>query len=151
MKRILIIEDDQAKLEKIKNFLRKEFPDIFNEVRMSFHSGFVELVDNYLKYDLILLDMSMQNYDISTDEAGGDPAPLAGKSILTQMYYRDIPNPVIVVTMYERFQDGTKLNDLHTSLLDEFSDNYKGYVIFSHIENRWMDELKILINNLLYD
>jgi len=149
MKHILLIEDDQYKLEKIKTFIENEYPELLVTVKTSFHSGFEEVVDNYNIYDLILLDMSMQNYDISSEEAGGDPAPLAGKSILTQMYFREIPTKVIVVTMYERFQDGTELKDLHSILLEEFPDNYKGYVYFSHLDNKWTNDLKIFINNLL--
>ena len=34
----------------------------------------------------MLLDMSMQTYDISEDEMGGEPEPLAGTKILSQMY-----------------------------------------------------------------
>jgi DNA-binding NarL/FixJ family response regulator len=149
MKKILLIEDDQYKLEKIKTFLETEYKGIGITVKTSFHSGFEEVVDNHHLYNLILLDMSMQHYDISTDEAGGDPAPLAGKSILTQMYLREINTKVVVVTMYERFQDGTKINDLHTNLSNEFPDNYKGYVFFSHIDNKWKNDLKSYINSIL--
>lgn len=149
MKRVLIIEDDKYKLDKIKSYIENEFSQLEINVKTSFHSGFEEVVDNYILYDLILLDMSMQIYDISSDEAGGDPAPLAGKSILTQMYLREIPTNVIVVTMYERFQDGTKIKDLHSTLLEEFPENYKGYVYFSHIDNKWMSDLKEYINKFI--
>lgn len=148
MKHILIIEDDQYKLEKVRSFLHQEFPEIGVTEKTSFHGGFEEVVDNYRKYDLVLLDMSMQNYDISTNEAGGDPAPLAGKSILTQMYFREIPTKVIVITMYERFQDGTQLKDLNSTLSEEFPDNYLGYIFFSHLDNKWINELKSIINEL---
>ena len=148
MKRILIIEDDQYKLEKIKKFIEEQYPRFDITVKTSFHSGFEEVVENSESYSLILLDMSMQNYDISSDEAGGDPAPLAGKSILTQMYFREIPTDVVVVTMYEHFQDGTKIKDLHSTLTEEFNENYKGYVFFSHLDNdKWMNDLKAYLNN----
>lgn len=148
MKRILFIEDDQYKLEKIKTYLEIEYKDIELVIRTSFHGGFEEIVENHDKYDLVLLDMSMQNYDISSYESGGDPAPLAGKSILTQMYLREIEKNVVVVTMYENFQDGTKIKDLNTSLKEEFPDNYKGYVFFSHMDNKWMNDLKQSIDRL---
>jgi DNA-binding NarL/FixJ family response regulator len=149
VKQILFIEDDQYKLEKIKSFMEKEFPDIKITIRTSFHGGFEEIVANHHNYNLVLLDMSMQNYDISQFEAGGDPAPLAGKSILTQMYLREITTNVVVVTMYEHFQDGTKIKDLNTSLIEEFPDNYKGYVFFSHMDNKWMSDLKSYVIKLL--
>ncbi|MCC6182607.1 MAG: hypothetical protein IT237_12315 [Bacteroidia bacterium] len=149
MKRILFIEDDQYKMEKIKAFLEEEFSDIELTIRTSFHGGFEEIDENHANYDLVLLDMSMQNYDISAHEAGGDPAPLAGKSILTQMYLREIETRVVVVTMYENFQDGTKIKDLNTSLKEEFPENYQGYVFFSHMDNKWMNDLKQFIEKLL--
>lgn len=149
MKKVLLIEDDQYKMEKIKSFIENDFPDIELIIKTSFHGGFEEIVDNYQYYDLVLLDMSMQNYEISSNEAGGDPAPLAGKSILTQMYLREIPTNVIVVTMYEHFQDGTKIKDLHSTLAEEFPDNYKGYVFFSHIENKWKIDIRKYLNKLL--
>src|SRR5947207_1904814 len=124
MKKILFIEDDQYKMEKIKSFIENDFKNIELVIRTSFHGGLEEIVDNYYIYDLVLLDMSMQNYEISSSESGGDPAPLAGKSILTQMYLREVPTKVIVVTMYEHFQDGTKIKDLNTTLSDEFPENY---------------------------
>src|SRR3990172_3676779 len=119
MKRILFIEDDQYKMEKIKSFLEEEYKYLELTIKTSFHGGFEEIVDNFQNYDLVLLDMSMQNYDITVNEAGGDPAPLAGKSILTQMFLREIPTLVVVVTMYENFSDGTKIKDLNTSLTEE--------------------------------
>lgn len=149
MKRILFIEDDQYKMEKIKDFLEEEFNNIEVVIRTSFHGGFEEIVENHEHYDLVLLDMSMQNYDISPDESGGDPAPLAGKSILTQMYLREIGTNVVVVTMYENFQDGTKIKDLNTSLKEEFPENYKGYVFFSHMDTKWMNDIKQFILKLL--
>ena len=149
MKNILLIEDDQYKMEKIKAFFDKEYQDIILTIRKSFHGGFEEIVENYGSYDLVLLDMSMQNYDISANEAGGDPAPLAGKSILTQMFLREITTKVVVVTMYERFQDGTKIKDLNTTLKEEFPDNYMGYIFFSHQDNKWMNDTRDFIKKLL--
>jgi CheY-like chemotaxis protein len=112
MKRILIVEDNEKKLEKLKVFLESEYPEISLEERTSYNSASKEIALNYENYDLILLDMSMQTYDISTEESGGEPEPLAGKNILKQMYLREIPNKVIVVTMYENYVDGTRIKQL---------------------------------------
>jgi DNA-binding LytR/AlgR family response regulator len=149
MKRILIVEDNQKKLEKIRNFLIEKFSDIELEEKMSYNSASREIVLNYNKYDLILLDMSMQTYDISDDESGGEPEPLAGKNILKQIYLRNIPTKVIVVTMYENFVDGTRINQLHQELISSFSDNYCGYIFFSHTNFEWATKLNELIKKTL--
>jgi CheY-like chemotaxis protein len=151
MKKILIVEDNHLKLEKLKNFLEDEFSEIEFEERTSYNSASKEIALNYDKYDLILLDMSMQTYDISNEESGGEPEPLAGKNILKQIYLRDIPTKVIVVTMYTNFVDGTKITQLHDELKNDYPDNYCGYIFFTHTNLEWASELKIAINKLQYD
>jgi DNA-binding NarL/FixJ family response regulator len=149
MKRILIVEDNHKKLEKIKYFLETEFSDIELIERTSYNSASKEIALNYGKYDLILLDMSMQTYDISNDESGGEPEPLAGKNILKQIYLRDIPTKVLVVTMYENFVDGTKIKQLDLEFNLEYPDNYCGFIFFSHTNFDWSLELKKSINKIL--
>lgn len=148
MKRILIVEDNHLKLEKIKSFLSSEFTSIELEEKTSYNSASKEIALNYKKYDLILLDMSMQTYDISTEESGGEPEPLAGKNILKQIYLREIPTKVLVVTMYENFIDGTKISQLDDELKHDYPDNYCGYIFFSHTNLEWATDLKNLINKL---
>lgn len=149
MKRILIVEDNQKKLEKLRFFLETEFNEIQFDERTSYNSASKEIALNYDNYDLILLDMSMQTYDISNEESGGEPEPLAGKNILQQIYLRDIPTKVLVVTMYENFVDGTKITQLDEELKFQYPDNYCGFIFFSHINFDWSINLKNLINKII--
>lgn len=143
--KVLIVEDHKHKEEELKLFLKETYEDVFCEVKTSYHSGLKEVVLNHLNYDLILLDMSMHNYDIAKNETGGDPIPLAGQLILDQMYNRGIDTKVIVVTMFETFAD-RKLEDLHNSLNSDFAEIYLGYVYFSPSEGNWKNNLKNMIN-----
>ncbi len=149
MKRILIVEDNEKKLEKIRSFLKTEYPGIDLEEKTSYNSASKEIALNYEAYDLILLDMSMQTYDVSNEESGGEPEPLAGKNILKQMYLRDIPTKVIVVTMYENYVDGTRIKQLDIELSNNFPENYIGYIFFSHNNFDWAENLKKSINKLI--
>ena len=151
MKQILIVEDNHLKLEKLKDLLAIEFNNIEVEERTSYNSALKEIALNYEKYDLILLDMSMQTYDISGEVSGGEPEPLAGKNILRQMYLREIPTKVLVVTMYENFVDGTKISKLNDELKNDYPDNYCGYIFFSHTNLEWATELKNQINKIEHD
>jgi DNA-binding NarL/FixJ family response regulator len=143
--KILFIEDHPYKLNQVLSFLKEFFPESTVEVRNSYNSGLRELVLNNTKYDLILLDISMPNYDISSEENGGEFIPLAGKLILKEMYLREIPTKVIVVTMHGNFEDGTKLSELDKTLKDEFSDNYVGHVYFTVVNSEWKGQLSTLI------
>lgn len=139
--KLLFIEDHPYKKGQVINFIMEQFSEAVIETRGSYISGLKELVLNYKAYDILLLDISMPNYDISPEESGGDFIPLAGKLILKEMYLREIPTKAIVVTMYENFVDGTPIFKLDEELKTEFSDNYLGYVHFSATNNKWKGAL----------
>lgn len=151
--KVLIIEDLQLKIDELSKFLKDRFDITDVTVRKSYNSGLEEVLFYYQQYNLILLDMSMQNYDISQSEPGGDPINLAGLNILDQMYYRNIPNKVIVVTMYGNFEEaGVTLHDLHIKLQNDFPENYLGNVFFNASDDSWKDGLyklmeKSILNN----
>ncbi len=147
--KILFIEDHPLKQAQINRFIKEKFVDCQIELKNSYISGLKELKDNYSKYNVLLLDISMPNYDISSEESGGDWMPLAGKKILKEMYLRDIPTKTIVVTMHGSFDDGTKITELDSVFKNEFSDNYIGYVFYSQINEDWKDKLCQLLNTLI--
>jgi CheY-like chemotaxis protein len=148
MSRILIIEDEQRKLDYLKEFLKMEFPDIEFEEKHSYNSALKEIVENHTKYSLLLLDMSMTTYDVSVEESGGVPEPLAGENILDAMFLNEIPTKVVVVTMYESFV-GKKLKAFDIELKENYPDNYLGFVFFSHKNTDWRIELKKYITSTL--
>jgi DNA-binding NarL/FixJ family response regulator len=147
--RILFIEDHPLKQAQINKYIKEVFVDCIIELKNSYISGLKELKNNYSNYDVLLLDISMPNYDISSEDSGGDWMPLAGKKILKEMYLRDIPTKTIVVTMHGSFDDGTKITELDSSFKNEFSDNYIGYVFYSQINEDWKDKLYQLLNTLI--
>jgi DNA-binding NarL/FixJ family response regulator len=146
--KILFIEDHPLKQAQINRFISEKFADCLIEVKNSYISGLKELKDNYCNYDVLLLDISMPNYDISPEDSGGDWMPFAGKKVLKEMYLRDIPTKAIVVTMHGSFDDGTKITELDSVLQNEFPDNYIGYVYYSQINEDWKDQLCQLLNTL---
>ena len=111
-KRLLIIEDNDSKLNHLRQFCEENLKDYEVEDRRSYNSALSEVVHNGNSYDLILLDVSMNTYDISPEVSDGEQEPLAGSNILRFMKLRKIKVPVIVVTMYESFVDGIKIDKL---------------------------------------
>ena len=146
---ILFIEDHPLKQDIISKHILGLEKKLTLVTRRSYISGLKELITNYENYDILLLDISMPNYDISSAEGGGDWMPLAGKKILKEMYLRDIRTKTIVITMHGSFDDGTKITELDNQLKNEFNENYVGYVYYSQINEDWKEKLSILINNSL--
>jgi len=143
---IIFIEDHPLKQAQINKYINEKFPEFSIVNKNSYISGLKELIENHDSYDLLLLDISMPNYDISSEDSGGDWMPLAGKKILKEMYLRDISTKAIVVTMHGSFDDGTKITELDKDLNIEFEDNYIGYVYYSQINTEWKAQLHELLN-----
>src|SRR6202011_5656769 len=78
----------------------------------SLRSGLVELQSEPL--DLIILDMTLPNFDQGLDEDGGVVHPLGGQEFLRRMKRRHIKVPVIVLTQFESFGVGTDSLDLRS-------------------------------------
>lgn len=143
---VIIIEDDGNKLSAIIELLKSHnISESELSHYSSFHSGMQALISH--SYDLLLLDMSMPAYDISPQESGGRPLPLAGRDILFMLRRRQITIPTIVVTQYEDF-DGMSLSELNNELICEFPAQYKGYVYYSTTQDNWKFDLSMLLNTL---
>ncbi len=144
--KVLLIEDTEHKKDLIVSFLEAEFPNIELELRKSYNSGLREIIKNQ-DYELILLDMSLPNYDISLGETGGDFESMAGKFLLQEMYRRDININVAIVTMYKNYTD----QEFNTGLRDSFK-NYLGVVYFNFNDpDSWKNELRNIFNTIQND
>jgi DNA-binding response OmpR family regulator len=143
---ILLIEDDEPKSERIKEFLSTLITNIEVIHKRSYQSGLRSLIAR--TPDLILLDMNLPNYDITAIEAGGKIMQFAGREFLRQMMRRDIKVPVIVITAFEFFGEGIDaltLEELDRELTEKYSENYLGYVYYHTILDDWKIKLPALI------
>lgn len=144
---ILIIEDDENKRQQLETFLRELLPNSSLVHKKSYNSGLREVL-NTTACDLVLLDMSMPTYDVGLDEDGGRPQHYAGRAILRQMNRRTIKIPVIVVTQYDVFGEGTERltrDQLDSQLSYEHSGIYMGTVYYNAAFDGWKTDLKDII------
>lgn len=146
--KILLVEDYEEKANNIRTFLNKEFPQFVITHCKSYNSAQEEIYEHGSEYAIILLDMSMSTYDLSTDASGGLPEPSAGQYLLEGMFLRQILTPVIVVTMYNVF--GRKqLEAFDIELKDNYPQNYRSYIYYSSQKNEWKNQLKNQIQNII--
>ena len=108
----------------------------------SYHSGMKALLQSH--FDLLLLDMTLPNFDDSGYDSGGRPLPMAGRDILFTMNRKKIKCRTVVITQYESF-DEMSLEDLDKGLKEKFSDIYAGYVQYNATQDGWKTMLKSLI------
>jgi len=102
-------------------------------------------------YDLLLLDMTMRNYDVTTEEEGGRPRNYAGRLLLLQMDRRDITVPAILITQFDTFIEGGKLvtlAQLDADLARQFPMMYNGAIYYDAAVEGWKRELREKIERL---
>lgn len=148
--RILLIEDDEDKTRKIIDFLLELYGNPIVVEAKSFSSGLRQAIKLTSELDVILLDMSMPNYDVTFEEpSGGTPEPFAGRALLAQMQLRDVRIPVIIVTMFDSFGENEmkiSLPQLKEDLKRRYSPPYLDTVYYDARQEGWRNELK---NSLL--
>ncbi|MCJ7996909.1 hypothetical protein J5N58_20810 [Rhizobium cremeum] len=147
--KILLIEDDDFKGERIGSFLVAELPDHHIERARSYKSGLRSLSSS--EFALVILDMTLPTYDIQPGADGGRPMKLGGRELLRQMKRRLLGYPVVVVTGFDTFGSGseaTTLSTLDEDLATEFGGIYRGSVYFNATSDEWRDHLRLAIKSI---
>ncbi|MCJ2007967.1 response regulator [Methylobacterium sp. J-092] len=144
--KILIVEDDEEKAHDLTRFIQENYISSEISIAKSFQSGLRAVFAGNI--DLILLDMTMRNYDRSVEEDGGRPHHFAGREILRQMAREEALIPVIVVTHFDRFGEETEevtLIELKGELKKRFP-HYLGTVHYRSNVDDWKLQLTELIS-----
>jgi CheY-like chemotaxis protein len=149
---VLVVEDDENKRNQLRQFLRETFPEMGVDLERSLQGGVRRIRRS--RPDLVLLDMTLPNYDPGPDEPGGQTHIFGGQEFLRQMDRFEIVLPVIVVTQFETFgkPPNTKLlQDLDRELRAEHATSYRGAVYYHSAIHGWKEELKELMRLTLAD
>ncbi|CUX67045.1 MULTISPECIES: response regulator [Agrobacterium] len=145
--RLLIVEDDEEKASRLEQFMFDTYRPSSTKVCRSFQSGLRAALSE--TFDLLLLDMTMTNYDRSLQDDGGRPHHFAGREILRQLAREDVHIPVIVVTQFGRFgeeAEAVTLSELETELQSRFPD-YLGTVHYRSNADNWKSQLETFIGH----
>jgi CheY-like chemotaxis protein len=145
----LIVEDDENKRLQLKQFLEDLRPSATCRIARSLQSGIRALKET--SPDVVILDMTLPNFDTGPDEPGGQIYPLGGREFLEQMARFDIMVPVIVVTQFETFGKGSRQLNIETldhQLRRDFGDVYKGTVYYHAAIHGWKEQLAKSVEDL---
>lgn len=148
--KVLIIEDTESKRIALRDFVISNYKDALVTEADSFQDGNEKI--RLGPYDLVLLDMTMPTFSITTEDMGGKKRPFAGRDLISKMQRRGYLFPVVVVTRFDVFPDTHRtisLTELHENLKFEFPDIYKGYVFYNNSKTTWAIELKQIISAVL--
>lgn len=147
--RILIIEDDSNKMQRIAKEVQKIRKNVHLTEARSYQNGISNLMSN--QFDFLLLDMSLPIFDISLEEDGFQVDPFSGRNILEEMKRKNVLVPTIIITMFETFGDGSDLmtlEELDKDLSEKYPLIYKGAIYYNSSEINWKEALKKIIGEM---
>jgi CheY-like chemotaxis protein len=143
MLKILVVEDNDHKLNKIVDFIKVSSVEANIEVSRSFTSGWNKSQAN--NYDLICLDMSLPTFDKSDTESGGRFRVFGGKEIAKKIKRKNIKSKFLFITHYKNFSDNNKnysFDELKRELLSEYKGLCLDVIFYSNKTSEWRDKLR---------
>lgn len=135
--RILIVEDDALKGRQIINFTKSINNNISITQKGALNSGLFELSKN--EYDLIILDMSLPTFDNNESEHF---QPYGGLLFLDEVKRKKYTVPVVIVTQYASFGEGTgetSLEEIDLKCRNKYQ-NFKEIIYY--LDDNWKEKLK---------
>lgn len=145
--RLLIVEDDEEKASRLSEFMTTTYSPENTVTARSLQTGLRAALGE--SFDLLLLDMTMTNFDRTVKEDGGRPHHFAGREILRQLQRENIHLPTIVVTQFGRFGEEAEtmtLTELEAELVSKYPD-YLGTVHYRANADSWKVQLETLIGD----
>ena len=130
MSKILIIEDDKTKIDKLKALLSNQ--DLV--IKESFREGVLELKSSFRDFDVLILDMTIPLWEKGNNDLGGNVEQFGGEKVLKEMKRRKLLVPTILFTMFDVFPvNGEMLTfqQIDNRYKEEFSDFYTGGIFYS--------------------
>lgn len=146
MVKILLVEDNQYKRDKILSVLNSISGDVEIDNSESFSTAAQRL--EKLKYDLVILDMSLPTYDKSKYETGGQFRPFGGKELASKIRRKRIESKIIFITQYDSFvKDGVtySFKELSGEILTEYDSMCLGFIYYDSTSTKWRQDLIDLI------
>jgi CheY-like chemotaxis protein len=140
--KLLLVEDDDNKRQQVLELLCETFPKLGIEVAISLISALRALKNT--KPDIVLLDMTLPNYDVADGAGAGGLHAFGGEEFLRQARRFGLKPTVVVITQFETFGDPPNdkgLAQLDAELQATFPDLYKGAVYYHASIYDWTAQL----------
>lgn len=148
--RLLLVEDDALKSDRIIDFLRREYPNADIDIQRSYQSGLKAA--ERAQFDLLILDMTLPTFDVGPRIREGRSRTMGGRELMRKLKLKGIPLKAVVVTQFSTFGEGPSAINFDTLMEEceaELSGVFCGGVSYKASSSIWMSELKALIHSAL--
>lgn len=141
---VLLVEDDNYKRDAILSVVPENFEC---SVEQSVATAVRRLSRD--RFDLIILDMALPNYEKKDNAASGSSQPQGGVDVLRELKYLKLDSKVIIVSQYPGIEiDGefVSLNESVETLNSRYGVSVLGAVVYDFEDDSWVADFnRILI------
>lgn len=144
-----IVEDSPLKAGLIQGYLAERFPNLEIRLTGSYQTGLKLIQASPPK--LILLDMTLPNFDRMPNAREGKLRPTGGYDMMRKIKLKGINTSIIVITQLESFGEGedeVTFEEMTARCTREFPGIFQGSVYFDQRESAWQESLEQLIENI---
>jgi CheY-like chemotaxis protein len=149
--KILLVEDDRYKREQIEAFLSEIYPfGVGIDVAMSVNKAFRKLENG--TYNVLILDMSLPNFDADLDPTGGVPINYGGEDIIDYVDKLGLDSKVIFISQYARFTEEAGevgLSEIARRIKIDYPNIYVGAVYYNTATDTWRRDLRDFLAQVL--
>lgn len=142
MKKLLIVEDDDFKLQEIVELIEASQPDVWHVSTAEAMSTAIELVNN-LEFDRVILDMSIPSHPRQRGAGTAMPLTTGGLEVLFELESLGRDGRCVILTQYPEIEVEGVLVSLAESaeaILQKFQCRVLGCIHYAE-ETNWKFEL----------
>jgi len=141
--KVLIVEDDQFKLDALRVIVEAELIDAKVEFRKSVQAAVKAITSK--DFDLLVLDMSLPSHDLDTASGLGIPRLSGGIEVLFEMQYQRKFVRTIIVTQYPEIELENQMIPIHEVakyLMESFEIEVECCLFFDYENTNWSELFK---------
>lgn len=146
MRRLLLVEDNKHKRERVAAFLAEISPPVVLVEAQSFTTGGRAAEQG--AFDFILMDMSLPTRDKTHTESGGTFRTFGGRELARKILRRGIRTKFIFLTQYDAFSDSESshtLDSLRKELEVECGNSFLALIKYDSSKTGWKEEIERLL------
>lgn len=146
--KILLIEDNILKREKVVTFIETTFPEAAIESAASYNAGLSLALSE--DFTLLILDMSLPTFDKTQNNRGGRFRVFGGREIAQRLKRAGKLTNFVILTGYKDFvEDAEKLTlEQVSEKLYALSDAFLGVILYESSSSKWKSDISEAIKAL---
>jgi len=149
--KILLVEDNILKREKVINFINDSFENIEITSAGSYNTGLALALKN--RFDLIILDMSLPTFEKTESNRGGRFRVFGGREIAQRLKRANKLTNFVILTGYKDFIDDVEkvtIEQVSDSLFG-MSDFFLGVILYESSSSKWKSDVLSAIKGIKRD